>query len=328
MHIGVGVISFDESGKVEFLNNAAKKLLKARFLDNINSLKKSNIELYNHLVSLKPNEKRIIKVADENDIYQVIFYTTIIRIKNKNFKIVSLQNIQSELEQQEIDAWQKLIRVLTHEIMNSVTPISSLAGTVNNILHDYTPGKRIDEDSINDVTKAITTIQKRSEGLLSFVNDYRSLTKVPKPKFEMVKINSLFSRVTELLESDLKEKKVELSYKVLPENLDILCDPALIEQVIINLILNSSQALQNTNQPEMSLVAALNARGKAIIRVSDNGSGMSEEVLDKIFIPFFSTKSEGSGIGLSLSKQIIISHGGSIRVQSSPNIRTVFTIEL
>ncbi len=326
-HIGVGLLSFDQEGKVEFINNAAKRLLKIKFLTNVNSLDRIQNGLSNELMNIRQGERHILKITDENDIAQLIIHSTELKMRGKLFRLISLQNIHSELEDKEIDAWQKLIRVLTHEIMNSVTPISSLASTVNNILLQQKEKVSIDDETIADLTSAVGTIQRRSEGLIHFVNDYRSLTKIPKPNFEIVKVQEIFDRILELLGNEFKERNISFHSKVQPQHIELTCDPDLMEQVIINLILNSMQALANTPNPEIILYSGLDLRGKLMIKVVDNGPGMNEELIEKVFIPFFSTKKDGSGIGLSLSKQIIKNHGGTIGIKSRPNEETVFTIK-
>jgi len=326
-HIGVGLLSFDQDGKVEFINNAAKRLLKIKYLTNVKSLDRVQKGLSNELTNIRQGDKHILKITDENDIVQLIINSTELKMRGKRFKLISLQNIHSELEDKEIDAWQKLIRVLTHEIMNSVTPISSLAATVNDILTNTPKETKFDDESLSDITSAVNTIHKRSEGLIHFVNDYRSLTKTPKPNFQIIKIKEMFNRISELLDSDLTSRNINLTTRVNPETLEITCDPDLIEQVLINLIVNAKHALVETRNPEINLYAGVDPRGKFIMKVIDNGPGLNEDVIDKIFIPFFSTKKEGSGIGLSLSKQIIKNHNGTISVQSKPNEETVFTIK-
>ncbi|MCW8849735.1 MAG: ATP-binding protein [Melioribacteraceae bacterium] len=326
-HIGVGLLSFDQDGKVEFINNAAKRLLKIKYLTNVKSLDRVQKGLSNELTNIRQGNKHILKITDENDIVQLIINSTELKMRGKRFKLISLQNIHSELEDKEIDAWQKLIRVLTHEIMNSVTPISSLAATVNDILTNTPKETKLDDENLSDITSAVNTIHKRSEGLIHFVNDYRSLTKTPKPNFQIIKIKDIFDRISELLDSDLTSRNINLTTRVNPETLEITCDPDLIEQVLINLIVNAKHALGETRNPEINLYAGVDPRGKFIMKVIDNGPGLNEDVIDKIFIPFFSTKKEGSGIGLSLSKQIIKNHNGTIAVKSKPNEETVFTIK-
>lgn len=326
-HIGVGLLSFDQDGKVEFINNAAKRLLKIKYLTNIRSLNRIESGLSDKFSKTKQGDKNILKITDENDIVQLIIHSTELKMRGKLFKLISLQNIHSELEDKEIDAWQKLIRVLTHEIMNSVTPISSLSGTINDMLNESSKEGKLSDEQITDINSAVNTIHRRSDGLIHFVNDYRSLTKIPKPDFQIVKVKEIIERISGLLETDLRERNITFNTRVNPKTLEITCDANLIEQVLINLIVNAKHAVAEIENPEISLLAGVDPRGKFMMKVVDNGKGLGEDVIDKIFIPFYSTKKEGSGIGLSLSKQIIKKHNGTIGVQSKPNIETVFTIK-
>ncbi len=325
-HVGVGLLSFDQEGKVEFINNAAKRLLKIKYLTNVNSLERIQKGISEKFLKIRHGEKTTLKITDENDIVQLFLHSTELKMRGKLFKVVSFQNIHSELEDKEIEAWQKLIRVLTHEIMNSVTPISSLASTVNHILSTQKGNNAFNDETISDIKSAAKTIQKRSEGLIHFVNDYRSLTKIPKPNFQIVKIGELFEGIQELMESEFSNRGISFSQRVIPKHIEFTCDPDLLEQVIINLVINSMHALVNTENPNIVLYAGLDLRGKFMIKVIDNGPGLTDDLIEKVFIPFFSTKKEGSGIGLSLSKQIIKNHGGTIGVKSKPNEETAFTI--
>lgn len=243
-------------------------------------------------------------------------------MRGKKYTLISLQNIHSELEEKEMEAWQKLIRVLTHEIMNSVTPISSLAGTVNKLLND--PGKL--DDEISDIKNAVKTIQKRSEGLIHFVENYRNLTKIPKPNFETFRVSVLTDRIYNLMKNEFAGNNIKFNTSIVPDNLTLSADSELIEQVIINLLLNAKFAIKNQQNPEISIRSYTDAGSKVIIRVEDNGPGISKEIQDKIFIPFYTTKKDGSGIGLSLSRQIMRSHFGSITVVSKEGEGTAFIL--
>ena len=324
-HVGVGLISFNQDGKVEFINNAAKKILKISSLHKIEQLNAVSKNLGTSLFKVRNGEKTTIKIVDENELIQLMVNAIEFKLRDQIFTLVSLQNIQSELEEKEMDAWQKLIRVLTHEIMNSVTPISSLAGTVNNLLSNNGNKENIPKEDIADIKSAINTIQKRSEGLLHFVDDYRSLTKIPKPNFEIFKIETLFSRIENLMGKEIRDKKISFSISIEPESLELTADTEMVEQVIINLIINAIHAVSSSSNPEIKLSANIDERGKVVIKVRDNGIGIQESDQEKIFIPFFSTKKGGSGIGLSLSRQIIRAHGGTIRVNSKPS-ETIFTL--
>jgi nitrogen fixation/metabolism regulation signal transduction histidine kinase len=330
-HIGISLVAFHRDGKVEMINNASKKLFQVSNLKQIQNLKSFSPELVKALLKLKHGENTLIKVNDNDDILQLAVYATEFKINNRQVILVSIKNIQYELEEQEIESWQKLIRVLTHEIMNSITPISSLSTTLTTILDDFGANNTNkicgdDLETLNEVKMALETIHKRSSGLLHFVDTYRNLTKIPKPNFSIFKVEKLFDNIYRLLEMEIDKYNIDCQISINPESIELSADEQLIEQVLINLIKNSIHALENTENPTLELKAFLNKRGRISIQVSDNGQGIIKEVLDKIFIPFFTTKPKGSGIGLSLSKQILRLHGGTITAQSEPNVRTSFTL--
>ena len=210
--------------------------------------------------------------------------------------------------------------------MNSINPIASLASTVNKLLPINEPGS--DTETLNDIRGAIQTIQKRSEGLLHFVDIYRNLTRIPAPKFSIFPVSDLFGRIENLMQNHLESNRIQYSASIYPENLEITADPELMEQVLINLVLNAVQANENRPFARIELRAGNDERGRTFLQVADNGPGIMKEVMEKIFIPFFTTKREGSGIGLSLSRQIMRLHNGTIGVQSEPDVETVFTLKL
>ncbi len=329
-HIGIGLIAFEENGDVQLINTAAKRLLKVHHLKNIRKLKSFSPELVDLLYQVKPGGKSLIKINRNGELLQLAIYPTKFIMRNTNFTLISLQNIQPELEEQEMEAWQNLIRVLTHEIMNSITPIASLASTVNDIVAensvDDEKQKSYDSETISDIRVAAKTIEKRSQGLLNFVQSYRKLYRIPKPNFQIFRISSLFERIEKLLSSQLKDAQIDFKSSVDPETLELTADPEMIEQVLINLIMNAIAALKKQQNRKIELLARLNGSGRVIIQVSDNGPGINEDIIDKIFIPFFTTKQEGSGIGLSLSRQIMRLHRGNISVNSNPGVETVFTL--
>lgn len=324
-HVGVGLIAFQTDGKIEFVNQAARRLLGIKDISHLNILNQFDDKLSLKLLSMKSGDRETIKIYDETDVLQLIVYATEFKMRDSLIKLVSVQNIQSELEEKEFESWQKLIRVLTHEIMNSITPISSLSSTVNNMLANGDPNDLKTED-VEDIKNALTAIHRRSDGLIKFVENYRSLTKIPKPDFQIISIQSLFERLNEFLSNDLKENKVTLTSEVNPSSLELTADQVMIEQVLINMIINSIQALQGKSDKTITLSSNMNDKGRVVIKIHDNGTGIPPEVQEKIFIPFFSTKSSGSGIGLSLARQILRAHGGNIRVQSKPNEGTTFSL--
>lgn len=330
-HVGVGLLTYQPDGEVELINTAAKKLLNIPHLKNIQSLKSFNVQLVDTLLKMKPREKALVKVDYNNELLHLALYATEFKLRGKDFTLVSLQNIHSEIEETEIMAWQKLIRVLTHEIMNSITPISSLASTVNDLISDSDPKLRKDneenQETLEDIHLAIRTIQKRSQGLMHFVDAYRNLTLIPKPNFQIFSVQDLLVRIGNLMKSNIKQKNITFNIIVRPENLTLTADPELVEQVLINLTLNALQAVDGITNPQIKLIAELDSQSRIVIHVIDNGTGIPEENREKIFIPFFSTKEGGSGIGLSLSRQIMRLHQGTIGLRSEPGKGTTFTLK-
>lgn len=327
-HIGVGLISFKQDGSVALINNAAKRLLRVRALKNIQSLGRLSENLVDTLLKMRSGDKELAKLVDDDELLQLSLSATEFKMRGDLIKLVSIQDIQSELEEKEIEAWQKLTRVLTHEIMNSITPITSLASTANELLlHGDTTGNgELSRETFQDVRDAVRTIEKRSESLLTFVNAYRSLTRIPQPDFQILEVNRLFANAIDLLQSNARRRGVALRTHVDPETLTVTADPELVERVLINLVKNAVEAVEGVSDAEVELSARLDRRGRSVIQVTDNGPGIVPEAIDKIFIPFYTTKKEGSGIGLSLSREIMRQHGGTLTVYSDPDVKTVFTM--
>jgi two-component system nitrogen regulation sensor histidine kinase NtrY len=323
-HVGIGLLVFQPDGEVELINNAARRLLKIPLLKNIRNLEEAHPGLPETLCGLKPRDHSLVKVEAGDEQLQLLLHAAEFKQRGRDFTLVSIQDIRGELEEREIEAWQKLIRVLTHEIMNSMTPISSLATTVEDLI-DKSCAEG-DPENLNDIRGALRTIQRRSEGLLHFVDGYRNLAQVSKPDLKFLPAADLFAQVAQLLRTRLDECGVRLVTFSNPARLEVLADPNLLEQVLINLILNACDAVSGQAHPHIELTASLDERGRPVIQVRDNGAGIAPENLDKVFVPFFSTKEGGSGIGLSLSRQIMRLHGGSISVTSKPGRETVFTL--
>ncbi len=329
-HVGIGLITFNEKGDVQIMNIAAKRLLKIENVKNINSLNTISEELVKCFWELKTGGRSLITVEISGDERQLSVYAIELTLGKENFKLISLQNIRSELEEKEMEAWQKLVRVLTHEIMNSVTPISSLANTVEGEIvgHlDYSEGNpKISKDDLEDIHLAVQTIQRRSDGLIRFVNDFRSLTHTPEPKFQMVSVMQLFDQITVLLKHEIESNHIQFIVNVKPQNLALSIDPELIQQVLINLIKNAVQALEERENKIIELLAYQDEKNNTLFILKDNGPGIDEEAQTKIFIPFFTTKKSGSGIGLSLSRQIMRQHNASISVKSKIDEGTEFIL--
>ena len=325
-HVGIGLICYTPEGRIELMNTAAQRLLRKPHMRDVRELETVSKAFSETLLKLRSGDKALVKVQDEDELLQIIVYATELRMRGESFILASVQNIQTELEEQEMEAWQKLIRVLTHEIMNSITPISSLASTVRGLLPDSAHASSLDSDTLPDVHTALETIQSRSEGLLHFVEAYRQLTHISRPDFQIFQISELFARVVFLMQGECDKNNIALHTAIDPRTLELTADPDLIEQVLINLMRNAVEALTGRSNARMDLSAKLDGRGRVVIRVQDNGPGILEDVQERIFIPFFTTKRDGSGIGLALSRQIMRVHRGTISVQSRPEEETVFTL--
>jgi two-component system, NtrC family, nitrogen regulation sensor histidine kinase NtrY len=331
-HVGIGIIVFKENGNIDLINPLAKKILGIPQLKQIDQLNCLDPNLPNILRRLGSGERAQIqaKGPESGDFITLSLYATRFILQNEPLLLISVQNIQSELEEKELEAWQNLIRVLTHEIMNSITPISSLASTarqlLGNVSEDSIQSPERNE-SIKDVTQAIKTIESRSQGLLKFVESYRELTRIPKPEFEIVPVQKLFERVVPLMRAKFNDRGVRFTQSIEPETLEITADVNLIEQVLINLLQNALDWTNSNSDPEIRLSGSMGNLGRPLIQIIDNGPGIQKEALEKIFIPFFTTKPGGSGVGLSLSRQIMHLHHGSISAASEPDHPTTFTLK-
>lgn len=323
--VDTGILSYEtETGEIVWMNESLKKLLLFPYLRTIHSLAKRDRELYEHIILLKPGESIIATVHQENVSLKVLLSATSFQTDDKKYNLIAFQNINVAIDETESKAWQKLLSVMTHEIMNSVAPISSLADTLKTRL------QHIDKNDTASLTEdleiGIDTIKRRSDGLLRFAQVYRNLNKVTEPNLKTVNVSDLFENMHRLMQPTLDQKHIELEMILKEPNLAIDVDINLIEQVLINLIVNAIDAVKEKSDPKIVLSAS-RTNQKTIIKIADNGSGMPKEVMDKIFIPFFSTKKNGSGIGLSLCKQIMMLHKANIQVQSILNEGTVFYLQ-
>ena len=327
-HIRIALICFAEDGEVVLMNQAAHTLLGRPYLGNINGLEKVNEKLYETISTLEPGEQILKKVVLKGELQHLAIHTTNFKLVEESFSLVSLQNFKSELEEQEVESWQKLIRVLTHEIMNSVTPVLSLTGALSRQLETFpdNSGAQFTEESLHDFRQGIEAIENRSEGLLQFVHAYRNLTRIPTPQIEPVLIQTIFDRLHYLFKEEWEKAGITAEIEVEPQDLEILVDPNLLDQVLINLIKNAMDAVREQDNRVIKLLAFPGPNDRTLIHVSDNGKGIDLELQEKIFIPFFTTKKQGSGIGLSLSRQIMRLHKGNITFQSEPSEGTVFTL--
>lgn len=325
--VDTGILSYEtDSGEILWMNESLKNLLQIPYLKTIHSLGKRNAELYGQIIELGSGNNVVTAIKKDKNVYKVLLSATTFQNDHKKYKLIAFQNINEALDETESKAWQKLLSVMTHEIMNSVAPISSLAETLKINIQESMRRPENSKEALNDIEMGISTIKKRSEGLLKFTETYRNLSKITKANVAKITMMELFEHVQQLMQPTIEKKKIELEVILRDPFLTFEADSNLLEQVLINLILNAIDAVKDVPQPKVILTAEANNNGKIIIKVADNGSGIKPELLDKIFIPFFSTKKTGSGIGLSLCKQIMVLHRGNIQIQSNEGEGTVVSL--
>ena len=322
-HVDIGLLCLNDEGEVILMNDALQGLLHKSYLRNIDSLKKVDETLWTIVQNIEHGHRELLKVNIQNNLLQLAIQAVNVKLKNETIRLISFQDIQNELEAQELDSWQKLIRILTHEIMNSVAPISSLSATLNGMIADKTA---LEGKALSQIKQSLAVIEKRSEGLMAFTETYRTLTRIPPPKFQILDARKLLENIQTLFQTELEEAGVILHTKFEGEQLSFTGDEHLLEQVLINIIKNAKEALEGRTEPTIQLSAFQTNTGKIALQIADNGMGIEKEKLEQIFIPFYTTKALGSGIGLSLSRQIIQLHKGTIEIHSEKDQGTVVTI--
>jgi nitrogen fixation/metabolism regulation signal transduction histidine kinase len=324
--VDTGILSYEEeTGETGWINEAFKSIIGVPYLKTIHSLEKREPLLYGELVKLKPGDSKIITVTRNQQQVKILVNASLMRSDDKLYKLIAFQNVNEALDETESKAWSKLLNVMTHEIMNSVAPISSLADTLKNRLQSPDIAENLPHSDLEDIELGIDTIKRRSEGLLKFTESYRSLNKITKLDLNKIMVRNIFENLNSLMTPTLEKKKIELEIILRDPTLSIEADINLIEQVMINLLVNAIEAVKDREEPRITLTAEIQG-GKTFVKVIDNGLGMPPELLDKIFIPFFSTRKTGSGIGLSLCKQIMLLHKGNIQVQSTEGKGSAFVL--
>lgn len=329
-HATIGIITINEKGHIILANKTSKKLLNYESLTHIQQLKRIDEKLFNLLSQLKPFEQKLIELHNERDLIKLTVKSTQIKIDNENLLLVIIQNISNELNDNEVDSWVKLFRVLTHEIMNSIAPITSISETLSDFYKTekglISPSE-IKENDILDVVKGLDIIQSQGKDLLNFVESYRTLTKIPSPKKDLINVSLLFEKIKILVSQEHGFSQTKFEIIIEPENLEVFADEKQIIQVLVNLVKNALESLNQNTYGIIKLSGVKTTLGKTRLQIIDNGIGIDSNLLDQIFIPFFTTKEKGTGIGLSLSKHIMRLHGGNINVKSEINKTTAFTLE-
>lgn len=318
--VNIGIIAYNvESGDVLWANDSFLKTLDFPSFKNISFVEKRRPNIYDELFETYHSNTASVTLEMRQETLKVLISDTVFEMEEHSFKLIVLQNIEETLNRNESEAWKKLLSVMTHEIMNSIAPITSLAETLQKSIQGSIEHPETEKLELEDVNAGLNSIKKRSEGLMKFAKTYRSLNKVTHVNKAKIKASDLFSSISELMKPSFEEKEGELTFKLKDPNLVFEIDSYLIEQVLINLILNAIDATETVSDPQIVVSATISHKGTAQIRVIDNGGGIPAEIMDSIFVPFFSTKKTGSGIGLSLCKQIMLLHGGKIQLRSSEN---------
>lgn len=329
-HVDIGLLSFEMNGTIVIYNRAARKYLNVQRPLQLSSLKSLNDELFNIFNTIQPGQEILHKSKTDNLLQSILVKATELKFENNVIKLVSFQDITNELDKKELDSWKRLIRVLTHEIMNSISPITSLTTVISGYFKKKDNENPIALEDIDNqiVTKTLSglnTIEETGKGLLDFVDKYRSLMSLPKPNLSKFNVDDLFRKCKLLMESNISNN-IKIIASVNPEDIKLLADFAQVEQVLINLIKNAVEALALKKNGTIHLKASY-CDGYILIQVEDNGIGLSSDIIEDIFVPFYTTKENGSGIGLSLSKQIMQNHGGTISVNSAPYKGSEFTLK-
>ncbi|UTW55021.1 PAS domain-containing sensor histidine kinase [Kordiimonas sp. SCSIO 12610] len=328
-HVPVPLISLHQDGSITQWNNAARRLFGSAHVTKTSDLEQFGQRFHDEILSIKTGERKLaIFVVDDVEQRLTVAATQII-LAGEVERLISLQDIQSELDIAQLEAWQDLVRVLTHEIMNSITPVASLAKTAEDLIDDVRDRVTDQPDlveELSDVKDAVKTVARRSDGLMQFVTSYRRLTRLPPPEKTRILIHELFTSVKLLGTHDWADNQIKLHTNISPSELDLNADPKMIEQILINMLQNAGHALNGVDDANVWLNARLSSRGRTIIEIEDNGCGIDPETAQKIFVPFFTTKREGSGVGLALTRQVMIAHGGAITYKQRKDGGSIFTL--
>jgi len=330
-HVDTALICLDHHQNIQLINKSAKDLLQVPDIRDLRSLEKIDKELVTLIREMDSGQREIIRLVRHGNIHNLSVRASTFTLEKDKYKIVSLHDIKTELEEQEVESWQKLVRVLTHEIMNSTIPITNMVGLARDFLVDdegnpkEIPG--LDKEEIDDLIVSLSTAENRSKGLVKFVQTTKDLARIPEPTISEIRVDELFNRLKGFFKNDIKQLKIDFKVVLCKPDMVIKADLEMIEQVLINLIKNAIEAVRDQPRPKIKLTADQKDNKVVMISVCDNGPGIPEENLDKIFIPFYSTKKEGSGIGLSLSRQIMKLHRGRIEVETEQGGGTTFTLE-
>lgn len=325
--VDIGIIAYNlESGNVLWSNDSFGDILDMPSFKNIRFVENRKPELFNTIFETYHREPNSISIALQNESIKILISDTVFQVEDDAFKLIVIQNIDDTLNKNESESWKKLLSVMTHEIMNSIAPISSLADTLQRNLQLAIEKPEDSHLELEDINSGIKTIKNRSEGLLKFAKTYRSLSKVTNLNLQRVKVSELLNNIQLLMAPSIEAKNIDIQFEISSPKLELDIDTHLIEQVLINLILNAVDACKIKDNSKIKVSASQSPNRDIIIKVYDNGSGIPQDILENIFVPFFTSKTTGSGIGLSLCKQIMLLHKGRIIVKSVEGEGSVFSL--
>ncbi len=322
-----GIMAVTEDGSIALLNDAALQIFGMERLNKLSELKKIHPAFADYISLGNLSDKQITLVVNRRMV-QLAVKVKEMQLEGNTVRIYSLLDITREMDRNEVEAWQKLIRVLNHEITNSVVPLHLLSTSLFDLFHDGNKQRaagEIDDATIARTVLGLKTMVKRSSGLSDFINTYKSFTDPGEPDCTRIKVSDLLRHLESFMSEELQGSGAELKLEVSPEGLELMADEKLVEQTLINLVKNSIFALEGVKKPVIDC-RAFKTGDRVSIELSDNGRGIAEEILDHIFTPFFTTRKGGSGIGLSLARQVMQMHNGSINVTSTEGEHTTFTL--
>jgi nitrogen fixation/metabolism regulation signal transduction histidine kinase len=328
-HIPVPLMTLHADDSITLQNNAARRLFGAEHVTQLKDLRRFGFRFAEAVETAVPGRRQLVTFTVEGIEYHLTLAATEIIVSGQSERLISLQDIQSELDATQAEAWEDLVRVLTHEIMNSITPVTSLAQTAVTVTEDIVArvdaGEPIDEDLV-DLRDAVNTVARRSNSLTQFVDSYRQITRLAPPEKKRVNLRELFDSVLRLAEAECPRDDVAFESEITPRELDVQADRDLLEPVLLNVLRNGWQATAEVEKPAVTLTARLNRRSNVVIEVADNGPGVPEDMMKKVFVPFFTTKEGGSGVGLALARQVMIAHGGFIRIATNEQGGATFSL--
>lgn len=326
--VDTGILAYDvKTQETLWMNDSFATMLNIPHIKNINWLKKQNEGLYNELLDIPVNQSTLMAIHARKQTIKTMTNASIFQTGGQTYKLIAFHNVSATMEEVESGAWKGLLNVMTHEIMNSIVPVSSLSDTLRKKTHAL---KEISSGPSNpdleDMEVALDTIHRRSEGLLRFAETYRSLSQKIVPHMKVYNLYDLINSIHSLMNPSLRQKGIAFTLKTDNPDVTAYMDRDLIEQVVINFVTNATTATSEKEHPRIYLFSGCDTEGHPYITVADNGGGIPDSIRDKIFIPFFSTKKNGNGIGLSISREIVKLHNGKLHVQNQEKEGSAFTV--